>query len=227
MPNLEVIAHARNGFHSKFGVPRQTSQNSCLITRIVFEPQFRQKEALRGIEEFSHLWLIWGFTDFEGTPFSPTVRPPRLGGNTRVGVFATRSPNRPNHLALSSVRLIRKEETHEGIVLVVQGADMTDGTPIYDIKPYIPYTDAHHDATGGFTDYSSAPKLSVNWPEDERSLSPSLKAQLTEILSADPRPQYHDDPDRIYGLTYDNMEIKFSVSNGIANVRSIEKISNI
>ncbi len=182
---MKVIATAHNGFHSKFGVPRQTESDSVLLTRIVFTPEYRVGEALRGIEAFSHLWLIWGFeTPFAGgekhyteAEWSPTVRPPRLGGNTRVGVFATRSPNRPNRIALSSVRLLKVEDTPEGKTLLVQGADMMDGTPIYDIKPYLPYTDCHPDATGGFTDAAPKRRLRVVW-ENEESQGRALKSKV-------------------------------------------------
>ena len=187
---------------------------------------------MRGIEQFSHLWIIWGFDDSnapqtEGSQWSPTVRPPRLGGNQRLGVFATRSPNRPNRIALSSVRLLRIEQTAEGHVLVVQGADMKNGSPVYDIKPYIPYTDSHPDAIGGFTDTTPAHKLNVVWTDKANSdfqeiqktganqTSSNLvttREEINEILAADPRPAYHNDPQRIYGFEYNGCEIKFRVT---------------
>ena len=224
---MKIIAHARNGFRTKFGVPRQTTADSCLVTHIVFTPEYRIPEALRGIETFSHLWIIWGFdkvergeASSESSEWSPTVRPPRLGGNVRLGVFATRSPNRPNRIALSSVRLLRVDATDEGKVLVVQGADMCDGTPIYDIKPYIPYTDAHTDATGGFTDTNASRRLTVTW-RNNTEIPLTIRSELTEILAADPRPAYHNDPNRIYGLQYSNYEVKFRVQDNNVIVTDI------
>ena len=216
LSSLHIIARARNGFSEKFGIPRQSREESMLLTRIVFEPEYRIREALRGIEGFSHLWLVWGFSanKQQEQQWSPTVRPPRLGGNQRMGVFATRSPYRPNPIGLTSVKLLRVEDTAEGLVLVVSGADLLDGTPIYDIKPYLRYSDAHTEAVDGFAQAPFSHRLEVVWqaPEAElRLLSPSHKAAFEEILSQDPRPAYQDDPNRTYGLVYDGAEVHFRV----------------
>jgi len=218
---IEPIAYARNGFSQKFGIPRQSRDDSVLLTRIVFEPEYRVREAIRGIEGYSHLWLIWGFSDnHPKQSWSPTVRPPRLGGNTREGVFATRSPYRPNPLGLSSVRLVRIEETRtEGQVLIVAGADLLDGTPVYDIKPYLSYTDAHPDARNGFAEATKDYRLPVEWqvaPPNER-----IRAALEEILSQNPIPGYQDDPERIYGLEYEGFEVHFSVTRNNIIIKSI------
>lgn len=218
-----VIARAHNGYKQKFGIPRQSGRASSVVTRIVFEPDFRMQEALRGIESFSHLWLIWGFSANSG--WSPTVRPPRLGGNRRLGVFATRSPFRPNPVGLSSVRLERVEKTQsEGLVLVVSGADLMDGTPIYDIKPYLPYTDIHTDAVGGFAMNGADYRLQVVIPEIlKEKLSEDIIRDLTDILSEDPRPAYKNDGDEEYGLTYSNYNIRFKVQDRKATVIQITK----
>ena len=216
------IAHAHNGFTEKFGIPRQSGRAPSVLTRIVFEPEFRSPEALRGIEQWSHLWIIWGFSENEG--WTPTVRPPRLGGNTHLGVFATRSPFRPNGLGLSSVKLEKVEKTREGMVLVVSGADLMDGTPIYDIKPYLPYTDIHPDATSGFAADDSY-RLEVVWAKGtKRGLKSAVIQELTEILQEDPRPAFHDDPERIYGLTYAGYNISFRVAERRLTVVSVEVI---
>lgn len=209
--NIAPIAFARNGFTDKFGIPRQVCADSCLRTRIVFTPAFRSPDAIRGIEAFSHLWLIWGFHEVPDTNHpSLTVRPPRLGGNTRMGVFATRSPFRPNPLGLTSVRLLGVEHSPtEGAVLIVEGADMLDGTPIYDIKPYLSYSDAHPDARNGFVDTTPRIPLRIVWPEQLPANFP--QHELQEILAQDPRPAYHDDPDRIYGFDYAGWNIHFRV----------------
>ena len=219
--DIQPIAYARNGFSQKFGIPRQSREESCLLTQIVFAPEYRVREALRGIEGYSHLWLIWGFSDNKpGESWSPTVRPPRLGGNKREGVFATRSPYRPNPLGLSSVRLLRVEETPaEGLILLVAGADLMDGTPIYDIKPYLSYTDAHPDARNGFAEATKDYKVPVEWltaaPEER------IRMALEEILSQNPIPSYQNDPDRIYGLEYDGVEVHFSVAQNKVLVKKI------
>ena len=244
---LHVIARAANGYTEKFGIPRQSGRAVSVVTRIVFEPAFRRPEALRGIEGFSHLWLIWGFSANERssrkggsnekkgsgestlcTGWSPTVRPPRLGGNTRLGVFATRSPFRPNELGLSSVRLERMEQTAEaGTVLVVSGADLMDGTPIYDIKPYLPYTDIHSDATAGFAEAGSDYRLAVEWePEAENRLPEAVKRDLQDILAEDPRPAYHNDPGRLYGLSYAGWNIRFRVSGNTLCVTAADRRTN-
>lgn len=235
---LQIIAHAHNGFADKFGIPRQPQSLSHIETRIVFTPPFRVREALRGIEGFSHLWLIWGFSaneekgnassagDTFSRSWSPTVRPPRLGGNKRMGVFATRSPFRPNSIGLSSVRLLRVEENEgEGMVLVVAGADLMDGTPIYDIKPYLSYSDAHPEACNGFAEETKNYRLRVIWSNDAlQQISDSQRMELEEILSQDPRPAYQHDPLREYKLDYDGMRVVFSVEEATLFVRSIVKI---
>ena len=224
---LQIIAHAHNGFSQKFGIPRQSREDSVIETHIIFTPAYRVREALRGIEEYSHLWLIWGFheaTRRESTcdEWSPTVRPPRLGGNKRMGVFATRSPFRPNPIGLTSVRLLRVEETNEGLVLVVSGADLLDGTPIYDIKPYLSFSDSHPDAKNGFAEESKEYHLSV---EIDETLKQQVIAQgcpwdnLNEILSQDPRPAYQNDPTRIYHLDYANWIVDFVVHNATVCIK--------
>jgi len=221
--NIKPIAYARNGFSQKFGIPRQSRDDSALLTRIVFDPEYRVREALRGLEGYSHLWLIWGFSENHPTEsWSPTVRPPRLGGNTREGVFATRSPYRPNPLGLSSVRLIRiKETATEGLTLLVAGADLLNGTPIYDIKPYLSYTDAHPDARNGFAEATKDYRLEVEWevPEPDEQ----TKSALEEILSQNPAPGYQNDPERLYGLEYDGIEIHFSIVQNKVLVKKIKK----
>jgi tRNA-Thr(GGU) m(6)t(6)A37 methyltransferase TsaA len=215
---IRPIAHIRTDFPSKFGIPRQAGLAEALEGTVIFEPEFRVDEALRGIEGFSHLWLIWGFSENAEHDWSPTVRPPRLGGNTRMGVFATRSPFRPNGLGLSCVKLLslRKDEAL-GTTLVVAGADMVDGTPIYDIKPYIPYADSHPGSAAGFVDRSSWKELQVIVPEGIE-----LPQAAIEILRQDPRPQYHSDPSRIYGLAYGNKQIRFTVNRETLRVISFE-----
>lgn len=208
---MEAIARIHNDFPTKFGLPRQASLAPSLRSKIVFEPPFRIAEALRGLEGFSHIWLIWGFSESEG--WSPTVRPPRLGGNVRMGVFATRSPFRPNPIGLSSVRLEAIEDDGaDGKVLIVTGADLMDGTPIYDIKPYLPGVDAHPEATNGFVGANRQQPLAVELaPELAASLTDNQRATLCEILAQDPRPAYHDDPRRNYGLSYAGRDIHFTV----------------
>ena len=234
---LQIIAHAHNSFADKFGIPRQPQSLSHIETRIVFTPPFRVREALRGIEGFSHLWLIWGFSanaekgnvssagDTISRAWSPMVRPPRLGGNKRMGVFATRSPFRPNPIGLSSVRLLRVEENEgEGMVLVVAGADLMDGTPIYDIKPYLSYSDAHPEACNGFAEETKNYRLQVIWSNDAlQQISDSQRTALEEILSQDPRPAYQHDPQRDYHLDYDGMRVVFRVSEECLIVKHIER----
>lgn len=223
---LSVIAYARNGFVDKFGIPRQTTADTHLLTRIVFEPSYRVQEALRGIESFSHLWLLWGFHDLKrASGWKPTVRPPRLGGNRRVGVFATRSPYRPNPIGLSSVRLVRVEQTPtEGCVLVVTGADMLDGTPIYDIKPYLAYSDAHADAIDGFASDGYKRSLQVRWQTEPDGINEEDLSAIEEILSHDPRPAYQDDNQRVYHIRYRTYDIGFRVDKDIANVIGLDSI---
>lgn len=211
--NMKIIARIYTDFKEKFGIPRQSGLVSTLESRIVFEPKYRNSDALRGIEEYSHLWILWKFSEVpENDKFMPTVRPPRLGGNKKMGVFATRSPYRPNPIGLSSVKLLRLEETSEGRVLVVSGADMLSGTPVYDIKPYLPYTDIHTDAVGGFADEKLSYKLDVEFPEESLIKIPENKREgLIELLSEDPRPSYIEDEERVYGFNFAEFEIKFKV----------------
>ncbi len=224
--SIQVIARMHSDFATKFGIPRQSGLVEELRSTIVFEPEFRNPDALRGIEDFSHLWLIWQFSETVRTGWSPTVRPPRLGGNTRMGVFATRSPFRPNNLGLSSVRLLGVEHTQEyGTVLHVGGADLMDGTPIFDIKPYIPYGDCHPEATGGFTDQAGEFLLQVDFPEEILALLPPEKrAAAIGVLSHDPRPSYQRSPQRIYGLTFAGYDIRFRVAGDVLTVLSAEKV---
>lgn len=221
---MKVIARIHSDFPEKFGIPRQSGLVPALRARIVFEPAFRNEDALRGIEGFSHLWLIWQFSAAVRDTWSPTVRPPRLGGNERVGVFATRSPFRPNAIGLSCVRLegVRREEGL-GTVLLVSGADLMDGTPIYDIKPYLPYADAHPEALGGF---APAPKETIAVdcpPELLQKLPEGQRAALTGVLAQDPRPPYQDDPERVYGMSFGGFAVRFCVSGGTAYVLSVER----
>ena len=223
--NIQVIARMRSDFPTKFGIPRQSGLVKELRSTIVFEPEFRNADALRGIEGYSHLWLIWQFSEAVRTEWSPTVRPPRLGGNTRMGVFATRSPFRPNSLGLSSVRLLGVEQTEdEGMVIHVAGADLMNGTPIFDIKPYIPYGDCHPDATGGFTDTAGEFLLNVNFPEELLQKLPEEKRSAAiGVLSHDPRPSYQRKPDRIYGLNFAGFDIRFTVQDDQLTVVEVTK----
>ena len=217
---IQAIARMRSDFATKFGIPRQSGLVEALRSTIVFEPEYRNPDALRGIEDFSHLWIIWQFSEAVRQGWSPTVRPPRLGGNTRMGVFATRSPFRPNNLGLSSVKLLGVEQTKEyGTVLHVGGADLMDGTPIFDIKPYIPYGDCHPEATGGFTDTAGEFILKVDFPADLLNLLPQDKKEAAKaVLSHDPRPSYQRKPDRIYGLTFAGFDIRFKVEEDVLTV---------
>ena len=223
--NIQVIARMRSDFPTKFGIPRQSGLVEELRSTIVFEPEFRNADALRGIEGYSHLWLIWLFSEAVRTEWSPTVRPPRLGGNVRMGVFATRSPFRPNSLGLSSVRLLGVEQTeNEGTVIHVAGADLMDGTPIFDIKPYIPYGDCHPDATGGFTDTAGEFLLNVDFPEELLQKLPEEKRSAAiGVLSHDPRPSYQRKPDRIYGLNFAGFDIRFTVQDDQLTVVEVTK----
>ena len=223
---IQVIARMHSDFATKFGIPRQSGLVEELKSTIVFEPEFRNPDTLRGIEDFSHLWIIWQFSEAVRTEWSPTVRPPRLGGNTRLGVFATRSPFRPNSLGLSSVKLLGVEKTEKyGTVLHVGGADLMDGTPIFDIKPYIPYGDSHPDATGGFTDTASDFLLEVNFPEELLKVLPEDKRDAAMgVLSHDPRPSYQQKPGRVYGLTFAGYDIRFTVEDDILTVTEVTKI---
>ncbi len=221
---MRPIAHIRSPFGEKFGIPRQSNVVNGLDSYIVFEPEYRMPEALRGIEDFDYLWLIWQFSDNLDAGWTPTVRPPRLGGNKRMGVFATRSPFRPNALGLSSVRLLEvRTSTPDGPVLHIAGADLKDGTPIFDIKPYLPYTDSHPDARSGFAPAAPQEKLKVVCPDELINKIPSSQREpLKEILSLDPRPSYHADPERIYGMRFLSFDVNFKVSED--NVLTIVSI---
>lgn len=223
--SMRHIARVYTDLPSKFGVPRQSGL-AALPGKIVFEPPYRDADALRGIGGFSHLWLIFDFSEAHRAEFRPTVRPPRLGGNTAMGVFATRSPFRPNPIGLSSVRLTRVEpKTPQGPILYVEGVDLLNGTPLFDIKPYLPFTDCHPDATGGFAGPLCGAKLAVEIPETLAALFPSEKRQvLCALLAEDPRPAYQEDPERTYGFPFAGYEVRFRVQNGTAFVTGIEKI---
>lgn len=224
--NIKVIARMRSDFPTKFGIPRQSGLVDALQSTIVFEPDYQNTDALRGIEEYSHLWIIWQFSESVRHEWSPTVRPPRLGGNTRMGVFATRSPFRPNNLGLSCVKLLQVERTRaQGTVLHVAGADLMDGTPIFDIKPYIPYSDCIPEATGGFTDSAGDFLLNVDFPDHLLNLLPKSKQQAAVgVLSHDPRPSYQRKPDRVYGLTFAGYDIRFTVDGTTLQVKEVNKI---
>lgn len=220
---LKVIAKIHSCFPTKFGIPRQSGLADSLPAEIVFEPEYRSPEAVRGLVDYSHIWLIWLFSEAVRDTWSPTVRPPRLGGNVRMGVFATRSPFRPNELGLSSVQLDRIEYTKDrGPVLHVLGADLMDGTPIFDIKPYLPFVDSHPDARGGFADDRKDYSLKVQCSEDLLSQLPKdLREGLIQSLSQDPRPGYQRDSDRIYGFKYGGFEVRFRVSENTLEVVDI------
>lgn len=220
---LKIIARISTDFKEKFGIPRQ-SGIAKTVGKIVFEPEYRVREALRGIDGYSHLWLLWEFSEARRDGWSPTVRPPRLGGNKRMGVFATRSPYRPNSIGLSSVRLLSVEESaDDGLVLIVEGADLLDGTPIYDIKPYLPFTDSHPDAIGGFADEVREYGLKVNFSLQLLEKIPESKRDaLITILENDPRPSYKDDGDHEYGMVYADLDIFFKVEGGMLTVTRIE-----
>ena len=222
---LKVIAHIHTAFPTKFGIPRQSGLVEALRARIVFEPEYRNADALRGIEGFSHLWLIWQFSEAVREDWSPTVRPPRLGGNERMGVFATRSPFRPNAIGLSCVRLEGVEQTAEGSVLLVSGADLMDGTPIYDIKPYIPYADCHPDAQAGFTTQLDERMVTVECPPELLNKIPAeTQPALLAVLSHDPRPSYQNDPERVYGMAFAGWNVRFRVQEKTLTVCEIEPI---
>ena len=223
---IHPIASMRSDFPTKFGIPRQSGLVEELRSTIVFEPEYRNPDTLRGIEGFSHLWLIWQFSEAVRDNWSPTVRPPRLGGNTRMGVFATRSPFRPNNLGLSCVKLLGIEQTaNEGTVLHVAGADLMDGTPIFDIKPYIPYSDAFPDALGGFTDTAGDFLLDVVFPEELLCVLPERKRDAAKaVLSHDPRPSYQRKPGRVYGLRFAGFDIRFTVEDQTLTVQAVERL---
>ena len=217
---IQPIAYFRSPLKSKFGIPRQSGLVSQLAGTIVFEPEYRQAEALRGLEGFDYLWLIWEFSAHSDAPKSLTVRPPRLGGNRRMGVFATRSPFRPNNLGLSCVRLERVEEDAVlGPVIHVLGADLMDGTPIYDIKPYITYADSHPEARSGFVDETDWQPLAVEMPEACAALFADGELEaLRQTLAQDPRPRYHDDPSRVYGMPFGHYDVRFRVEENVLRV---------
>ncbi len=223
---LKIIARVRNDFPTKFGLPRQSGLNEALISEIVFEPEYRAPEAFRGLSGYSHLWLVWGFSGARRDGWSATVRPPRLGGNTRVGVFASRSPYRPNPVGLTCVRLIAViADPSRGPVLRVAGADLMDGTPVFDVKPYLPYADSRPDATGGFTDDRPFAPLTVECPEALLAAVPEEKrAALLASLAGDPRPAYQDDPARVYGFIYAGFNVRFTVRDGALTVIEIVRL---
>ena len=219
---MKIIARIYNAYDGKFGVPRQSGLVEEVVSTIVFEPEYRVPEALRGIEAFSHLWLIWAFDRTERENWSPTVRPPRLGGNQRIGVFATRSPYRPNPIGLSCVRLIGVGKGSEGTVLKVAGADLVNGTPIYDIKPYLPYADCKTDATGGFTDRTEKRRVEVEIPEEPAGKMDEDRLQaLKAVLREDPRPAYQEDPERVYAFEFGGKHVEFRVENGVLTVADV------
>lgn len=222
MHTLNTIAVIRTDFKEKFGIPRQSGIVNDTIGRIVFEPCYRNRDALRGLDGYSHLWLIWGFSEHTEKPWSPTVRPPRLGGNRRMGVFATRSPFRPNPIGLSCVRFCGLEETAEGWTILVGGGDLLDGTPIYDIKPYLPYTDSRPDAVGGFADAVAEYALSVSYANGiDTAIASCDRAAVHDLIAHDPRPSYQNDPDRVYYLKYKHYELGFTVADGCATISTI------
>ena len=220
---MHAVAHIESDFAEKFGIPRQSGLVEALRARVVFEPPYRDASAVRGLEQFSHVWLLWQFTEAMREGWSPTVRPPRLGGNVRMGVFATRSPFRPNPIGLSCVRLEKVvQDPALGPVLVVRGADLLDGTPIYDIKPYIPYADSRPDAAEGYTSWTREHLLKVRCPEALRAgMDPERWAALEGVLASDPRPAYQDDPARVYGMRFGGQEVRFTVADGVLTVRGI------
>ena len=222
---MKVIANIHSDFPTKFGIPRQSGLVEELTARIVFTPEYRVPEAVRGLEEFSHIWLVWQFSGAVREDWSPTVRPPRLGGNTRMGVFSTRSPFRPNAIGLSCVRLLKVEpNTPEGPVLTVSGADLMDGTPILDIKPYIPYADCKPEATGGFTDRAGDFLLHVEFPPALLERVPENRREaLIGVLSHDPRPSYQRNPERVYGMEFAGVNVRFRVAEDILTVLDVEK----
>lgn len=222
---MRPIAHIHSDFSTKFGIPRQSGVVESLQAEIVFVPEFRSREAVRGLDGYSHIWLIWEFSENVDAPWSPTVRPPRLGGNVRMGVFATRSPFRPNPIGLSCVRLERVDLTDpRGPVLHVAGADLMDGTPIYDIKPYIPYADCHPDAAEGFTGQTQFHRLQVEFPPQLLARVPAADRDgLTGVLASDPRPSYQHDPERIYGMEFAGLEVHFKVDGEVLTVTGVDR----
>lgn len=222
--NLEVVAHVKSGFKTKFGIPRQSGLAKDTAAQIVFEKPFKNPDFVRGLEGYSHIWLLWDFSECDNATYSPTVRPPRLGGNKKMGVFATRSPFRPNSIGLSSVKLESIEYTSNGPILHVLGADLMDGTPIFDIKPYLPFTDSHPEASFGFSEEKFGNDLQVKFSNGvEDALPETLLQQVVSILSQDPRPSYQDDTERVYGMEFSGYEIKFMVNGTILTIIHIKK----
>lgn len=223
---ITAIAYIRTDFSSKFGIPRQSGLVDELEATIVFEPEYRNPDALRGIEEYSHLWLLWQFSECAEKEWTPTVRPPRLGGNKRMGVFATRSPFRPNSIGLSSVKLLGIEQTeNDGQVLKVSGADLLDGTPIFDIKPYLPYVDSHPEASNGFALEEKGAQVNVIFPDNLLEIIPEEKRDaLLAVLAQDPRPGYQDIPERIYGLEFAGFDVRFTVNDNELKVVEVKKL---
>ncbi|MBP0963924.1 MAG: tRNA (N6-threonylcarbamoyladenosine(37)-N6)-methyltransferase TrmO [Oscillospiraceae bacterium] len=224
MPEMKIIAHIESDFTEKFGIPRQSGLVEDLVSRIVFEKEYRVHEAFRGLEDFSHIWIIWQFSEAVMEDWSPTVRPPRLGGNKRMGVFATRSPFRPNSIGLSSVKLLKIDfDCPEAPVLYVSGADMLNGTPIFDIKPYLPYTDSHPEASGGFALQQKEGVLEVDFPPKLlEKVRPELRNGLIEVLAQDPRPQYQNSPERVYTFDFAEYSVSFTVRDNTLYVSEIK-----
>ena len=222
---LRPIARIQSDFSEKFGIPRQSGLVGALRARVVFAPEYRVREAFRGLEGFTHIWLVWGFSQNVEAGWSPTVRPPRLGGNVRMGVFATRSPFRPNPIGLSCVELLAVDyDAPDGPALVVGGADLLDGTPIFDVKPYVPHADCRPQARGGFADAHREDRLAVDFPPQLEALVPPDKREaLRGVLAGDPRPSYQRDPQRLYGLGFAGLQVRFTVEDGVLHVRQVEK----
>lgn len=228
MTSIRPVAHIYTDFPEKFGIPRQSSLSYEFKGRIVFEPEFRTMDAVKGLEGFNYIWLLWEFQGNQRQNWSATVKPPRLGGNTHMGVFATRSPFRPNPIGLSSVKLEGIEETKEGPVLLVSGVDLKDGTPIFDIKPYIPYSDCHTDALEGFTKDVKGYELQVHFPQELLDVFPKEKqAGIMEILRQDPRPSYHNDPERHYGVAFAGLDVHFTVDEEVLTVFEVVPYSTV
>ena len=221
---FEPIAHIENGFSGKFGIPRQSGLDGGSLSRVVFEKPYSDPSALKGIEGYSHLWLVWYFSEGADAPWTPTVRPPRLGGNVRMGVFATRSPNRPNRIGLSCVQLDGVIKESGGCVLLVRGADLMNGTPILDVKPYLPFCDSFPDATEGFAGAVKGKKLEVTDPKNLlSSLEESMRSILVSLLAEDPRPSYHKDPDRVYSFEWSGYKVRFSVDGNVLSLRELSE----
>ena len=222
---LRPIARIQSDFSEKFGIPRQSGLVEALRARVVFAPEYRVREAFRGLEGFTHIWLVWGFSQNVEAGWSPTVRPPRLGGNVRMGVFATRSPFRPNPIGLSCVELLAIDyDAPDGPALVVGGADLLDGTPIFDVKPYVPHADCRPQARGGFADAHREDRLAVDFPPQLEALVPPDKREaLRGVLAGDPRPSYQRDPQRLYGLGFAGLQVRFTVEDSVLHVRQVEK----